>query len=352
MKNIIIIGSGLIGKVHAELCINNPNVNFLGFIVSDINKCSNLRDEFNCLVFETIDDALKVKNIDGVIIASPTNIHMKHWLECLEHNIPALIEKPMLLNTKEFFSIPKKYRNIKVLQNYTVGHHRLHGSNILNAKKIIDSGSLGEIKMIQNTTAWVKPDYYFKDGIWRTDHSQGGGVLLINLIHEIATVRFLLGEFEYVSAFSTKPSRSFSVEDTVSVSFKLKSGIVGSFSITDICPGDQSWECNSSENLKYPQYKNDSFTIYGSDATLKLPSNTLIYHDGNNDWWESVEYKKDNFNITDPLAEQLNEFLQLLNGNSKHRVTVMDGLKNILVIEAINESIISRSAKKVDDFIL
>lgn len=351
IKNILVIGSGLIGKVHAELCLKNPHINLIGFVVSDTVKHHDLCNKFNCLIYGSIESALESNKVDGVIIASPSKLHLKNWITCLKYDLPALIEKPIILNTDDFYNIPKEYREPKNLQNFTVGHHRLHGTNILEAKKTINSGALGQIKMIQSSTAWVKPDYYFKDGIWRTDLSQGGGVLHINLIHEIATVQYLFGEIEYVTALSGKPSRPYNVEDTVCVSFKLKTGAVGTFSITDSCPGDQSWECNSRENLMYPQQKNNCLFIYGSDALLKLPSNSLIYHEEAQDWWEPVKEKIANYEIKDPLYEQLMQFVKFLNGECAHRISIEDGLQNVAVIEAINKSISSKSSIKVEKVI-
>ena len=339
MINVLIIGSGLIGKMHAKYCIEHPNICLVGFVVSDVTRYQSLSHEFNCEIFASLNIACVNTEVDAVIIASPNNLHREHWLNCLELGLPALIEKPVFMSAKDALEIPTKYKENSVLQKYVVGHHRLYGSNLRTAREIIKSGKLGQIKLFNGLTAWHKPDYYFDDGGWRTLAEAGGGVIFINLIHEIATIQFLLGNIKEVFAFSTSPKRPFDVEDTATVVCRLESGAIGNLSITDCSPSDHSWEYNSGENLNYPHYNQDCLNICGDCGSLGLPSNTLMCHETTKDWWTPLQFLKSNDKYVDPLRAQLNAFHNLVCGEETEVVTLLDGLRNLSVVEAINLSL-------------
>ena len=53
--------------------------------------------------------------------------------------------------------------------------------------------------------------------------------MLINMIHEIQTMRLLLGEIKSVSGLLSHNLRKFEVEDTACFSLVFQSGAIGTF---------------------------------------------------------------------------------------------------------------------------
>ena len=81
--NLAIIGAGRIGKVHA-LAINNSKIANLVYIYDpDEEIAKKFSVEFNCIV-SNIDNIKKDKQIDAVIICSPTDTHVE--LICIFSN--------------------------------------------------------------------------------------------------------------------------------------------------------------------------------------------------------------------------------------------------------------------------
>ena len=104
---------------------------------------------------------------------------------------------------------------------------------------MIESGVLGRLVAVTGAAMFRKPDSYFDEVPWRRE--PGGGPLLINLIHEIDTLRYLCGEIESVQALVSRAIRGFEVEDTVAVNLAFASGAVGTFLLSDAAASAVSW---------------------------------------------------------------------------------------------------------------
>ena len=83
--------------------------------------------------------------------------------------------------------------------------------------------------MTVNGMWWAKkPDDYFNIA-WRRE--PGGGPILINLIHEIDSLRFIAGEIAEVYAFTGHQARGAAVEEPPPLTLAAASGALGSFVI-------------------------------------------------------------------------------------------------------------------------
>ena len=79
-----------------------------------------------------------------------------------------------------------------------VGHHRRHSTAVRRTKQLLENHAIGALIALSLMWALKKPDDYF-DVDWRS-RPPGGGPVLINLIHELDTLRFLCGEIDRVYA--------------------------------------------------------------------------------------------------------------------------------------------------------
>ena len=77
-------------------------------------------------------------------------------------------------------------------------------------------GALGKLVAVSMLWALLKPADYF-DVEWRR-RRPGGGPTLINLIHELDTLRFVCGEIRQVYAQASSEARNLEVEDSLAIS--------------------------------------------------------------------------------------------------------------------------------------
>src|SRR6266567_9116275 len=93
---------------------------------------------------------LEDKSMDAVIVATPDHWHSRMVIDAVEAGKDVYVEKPMAHKIDEGFDVINAVRRTKrVVQ---VGTQRRSAELFLEAKKIIDSGKLGDIRLV--TSAW------------------------------------------------------------------------------------------------------------------------------------------------------------------------------------------------------
>ena len=289
MINLAIIGWGIAGKIHFERIQSLVEVKCCGIIKPKKtfdDDITNLGIQY----FDSIETCLKGYKLDGVIIASPNKYHVEQTIQCLEYGIPVLLEKPIAANINEAITLMELPQNLK--EKVLVGHHRSHSPIIKAANSIISEGKIGKIVTIFLSAQFLKPKSYFDKGPWRK--SQGGGPILINLIHEIDILRRLVGDIAAVQVISSSNIRNFEVEDSATINCLFENGVLGNIMLSDAVVSPWSWELTSKENLNYPPQKDeDCYFIAGTEGSLSLPSLKLKYYSNKNEpsWWQPLKTK-------------------------------------------------------------
>src|SRR6476620_9790919 len=94
----------------------------------------------------TLEDMFALKNLDAVIVASTPNVHHAQAKAALEHGLHVLIEKPMTFTAAEARDLVETaaQKQLQLLVSCP-WHFTAHG---IEARRLIQSGALGDIKMI------------------------------------------------------------------------------------------------------------------------------------------------------------------------------------------------------------
>jgi predicted dehydrogenase len=159
-------------------------------------------------------------------------------------------------------------------------------------------------------------------------------------------MRHFCGEISGISAIASNAVRHFEVEDTVAITVEFESGALGTFLLSDTAASSKSWEMTSGENPAYPQFPDDScYHFAGTNGSLDFPSMKVRYYNSDLEpsWWNP--FKTDHLSLSraNPLERQLDHFVQVVCGAQEPRVSSRDGYRNMLVVEAIRQSIASGS---------
>lgn len=334
---IVVVGPGLMGKEHIRLINTSPRCELVAIVAPDHPDNHTIAAAQKVPLFHVLDDCLRAQSVDGVIISSPNEFHAEQAACCIRAGIPVLIEKPITVTGAEGQTLVDlaTRHHAKVI----VGHHRAYSPLLALARSAIDAGRLGRIVTVMGSAQFCKPAHYFEDGPWR--HEPGGGPILINLIHEIGNLRSLCGEIASVQAIASSAVRHFPVEDTVVINLAFTSGALGTFVLSDTAATAKSWEQTSRENPSYQTYADeDCYAIAGTKGSLAIPTMRLKYYETGTEpsWW--VPFREEVLDVrrTDPLTQQLDHFLQVIDRNCKPIVSAIDGLRNLMVTEAIRQS--------------
>jgi predicted dehydrogenase len=226
------------------------------------------------------------------------------------------------------------------------GHHRNYSPIMASARQIVQSGVLGSIVAVVGTALFYKPDDYFDvGGGWRRE--PGGGPILLNLIHEVNNLQSLVGDVVRVQATTSSATRGFPVEDTAAMVLTFANGALGTFLLSDAAASPRSWEQTSMENTSYPTYpEEDCYHLAGTQGSLSVPTMRLMVFAGERSWWQPFETSTVELERSDPLANQIEHFAAVIRGEAEPICSGRDGLKTLLVVDAVVES--ARTGRPVD----
>jgi len=335
---LAVVGAGLIGFRHIE-AIKRVDEAILAAVVEP-----NPIQGIEAPVFASLNEMFDAIDVDGVILSTPTPMHVCGGLDCVNRGVPVLIEKPLGTNVDEARGLIKaaKRANVPVL----VGHHRRYNPLIQAASEIINAGKLGDLRAAHVTCWFYKPDDYFEIAPWRKQ--KGAGPISVNLVHDIDILRSFLGNVVSVQAQMAPARRGYDNEDLAAAVLKFEQGTLCTISVSDSIVSPWSWELTASENPIYPSTGESAIWIGGSKGALSIPDMRLWQHDGEQSWWNPISATVSARPSSDPLINQINHFMSVIRQEVAPLISGEDGLQNLRVIEAIQRAAETEETVRLD----
>ncbi|WP_323717575.1 Gfo/Idh/MocA family protein [Paracoccus aminovorans] len=328
---LAVMGAGLIGKRHAMHVKASADAE-LACVIDPTPAGEAVAREYGTVWAKSLDAAIGM-GLEGVIVATPNQVHMRNGLDCIAAGIPALVEKPLCDNVADAETLvaAADAASIPLL----TGHHRRHNLLMQKAKEIIDSGAIGK-PVVANAMFWLfKPDDYFDIG-WRRE--KGAGPVFLNMIHDVDNLRYLLGEVTAVTARESNAVRGNAVEETAVILLEFASGALATASVCDTTVAPWSWEMTTGENPAYPRADEHCYLIGGTHGSLALPELDLRTAQGQRSWYAPFDLTRPGIPNEDPLARQVSQFARVIRGKEAPLVSGRDGLETLRVIEAVKRS--------------
>ncbi|MCE7982264.1 MAG: gfo/Idh/MocA family oxidoreductase [Caldilinea sp. CFX5] len=338
---IAIVGAGVIGQKHAGLVRASAVAELVGICDSDGSRVQ-VAHEFQVPFYQKLEELLITQRPAGVIVATPNHLHAPVAEVCVAHGVHLLVEKPIAdsLADAERINRAAQQAGVQVL----VGHHRRHNPLIAQTRTLIQQGALG--KLIGVSVLWTirKPDDYF-DVTWRTQRPNGGPAL-INLIHEIDSLRFICGEITQVYAQSSAAVRGFAVEDSLTATLTFANGAFGSILLSDAAAAPWSYEATTGENPLYFRADEDCYHFVGTTGALAFPTMQLWHYADPSrvGWQHPMTSSRVTVENADPLVRQLEHFCRVIQGEEAPFVSAAEGTRSLAVILALLEAAESNRA--------
>ncbi|KAF3355380.1 hypothetical protein VdG1_04065 [Verticillium dahliae VDG1] len=216
-----VIGAGLIGPRHAQTVMENPDT------------------ELVAIVDPLESNATLARDLD---IAHYQSLHVPLAKQLASAGVHVLVEKPV---------------SVDITSGKDLARH-VSATGVL-----VSSGTLGTIVAVNGLWALRKPDEDFQHpAAWC--QTEAGGVVLINMVHEVDLLRFLFGPITSVHAEKTLSQRGFEADEGgfeadegAALTLRFRSGVVGSFVLADTAG-------------------QDFYRIPGTDGSLGVPDMRIM----------------------------------------------------------------------------
>lgn len=195
-----IIGLGHMGKIHLQHSLRLPNVNLIA--VSDLSK-KTLKEAKSAGIRKAVDSyeqILEEPNIDAVIIALPTHLHLQCAKRAAEERKHIFLEKPIakdLEQAREIVASAKK-NCVKLMMGYPLRFNE----PFRELKTKIENGMLGDVEITYATFISSGPFFHRAESHrpvpvpewWFNKELTGGGALIDFGSHIINLLRWYFGE--------------------------------------------------------------------------------------------------------------------------------------------------------------
>ena len=180
-----VIGAGRIGKVHAATIAGNPNAK-LAYIADAMPKAAeDLAAKYGAKV-ASVDDIMKAKDVDAVLIGSPTGFHAEQIQAASNNGKAIMCEKPVSLdvaNIQETLKLVEKNKSTLM-----IGFNRRFDPNFAELERRIRCWCCRchvEIVTVISRDPNPPPPSYV---------AGSGGLFRDMMIHDFDMARFLMGE--------------------------------------------------------------------------------------------------------------------------------------------------------------
>jgi predicted dehydrogenase len=186
-----------------------------------------------------LDDFLG-QGLDAVSLALPPAVQETLLERVIAARIPVLCEKPPALTAASAGRLAAMAAGLPTAVDFQFRELPAFRT----AKDLIDSGTIGAVTRVD--IAWHVESYAQREKLWswKTDRTQGGGVVTVLGTHVLYLVEWLLGRVETLSAhFDNRATRAFAppgaeaAEDGFIIKMKLAGGAHVAVSVSNARPG-------------------------------------------------------------------------------------------------------------------
>ncbi|MFM8746872.1 MAG: inositol 2-dehydrogenase [Aestuariivirga sp.] len=186
-----VLGAGRIGKVHARTIAASGKAK-VAYLADALPKAAaDLAAEVGARV-ASVEDIIKAKDVDAILIATPTPFHAEQIEAGSNAGKPVLCEKPVSLSVERIEQCLKVVEKNKT--TLMIGFNRRFDPSFAALQKRLRDGAVGSVEMatIISRDPGPPPMDYVK---------LSGGLFRDMMIHDLDLARFLVGEeFTVVNA--------------------------------------------------------------------------------------------------------------------------------------------------------
>lgn len=323
--NVAILGSGRMGRRHADAYKKHPKVNIVGFYDIQEKLSQSLALEYDgTIAFDSPESILEDPHINAVSICTPNAMHFKLIEKSIINNKDILVEKPIVTSSKECDLINSMMKNSS--SKLMVGHtHRFFPCN-LALKSILNNREVGQPQIVSTFDYIPGRTLGEKIPPWIKDSSlSGGGVFMTDLIHTVDKISWLL-DSPITKVYAPMLSNFImgsDVEDGGIANIWLENGVTAT--CVHACPSPGKWDMST----KIIGSKGEiSLEFAGKLQIFKESIKTINY-----------EYEGDySLHSSAGFFSEIDEFVNSIINDREPKINYKDGIQAVRTILALYQS--------------
>ena len=320
-----LIGAGGIAQTYAQAFQTSERCELVA--VADLRKdaAEAFAEPFGAKAFADYKQLAENTTIDAVIVSTPPASHPEIAMYFMARGVHVLCEKPLCLSVEEARAMIEAAEKSGVV--FTMATKFRYCADVIKAKSILASGTLGEIIQFENAFT-AKVDMSKR---WNSDKAQaGGGVLIDNGTHSVDIIRYFLGAIDEILALETSGTQNLPVEENVKLLAKTRSGVAASVDLT--------WGINK----ELPNF----ISIYGTNGTLHIGWRESRYKLNTSPDW--TVFGK-GYDKVQAFRSKIENFAHAIRGKEELLIKPEDALASVEVIEAAYRSLNQNLWTRVED---
>lgn len=314
-----VAGLGRIGLYHAEnLAGRVPSADLVRVVDADETLVRATGERLGVAWSAAYEDLLDDAAVDGIVVATPTALHVEMVEQAAAAGKHVFCEKPISLDLAATVAAVEAARGAGI--SLQVGFHRRFDPDWVVAAAGIRAGELGEIYLFRTTLRDKQPPpmSYIEDS---------GGFYVDVSIHDLDTARWLVGEIEEVTAFGAALSDPGFVAledvDNAVIVLRFANGALGVIDESRVA--GYGYECSTE--------------VLGSRATVRIGD----HRKANNVWLTpgtaAVDWVDDfTERFPEAYALELESFAAAIREGRTPEVTGEDGLAAFILAQACDRS--------------
>jgi predicted dehydrogenase len=205
---VVIAGTGAFAHTHAGALGRHERLRLAGFVGATAESAREIASQYGVGAFESLAQVLDDPAVDAVIVATPHASHSEIGVAVLDAGKSVLIEKPLAIDLAQCDElIAAEGRS----SGYGMVGHLMGGAPAhQQARALIAAGAIGRVVGAESRRiiAWNADERR----AWQKSAAEGGGMWLIQGVHVVDQLSFLLGR-RATSAVGTVETRFHPEQD-------------------------------------------------------------------------------------------------------------------------------------------
>lgn len=332
------VGCGQISRAHFSGFEKASNANLVMVMDTDEVAAREAAEECAVPYTTSLDEILSRDDIDIISIAVPHYLHAPIAITAAEAGKHVMVEKPFCTTMEDADRMIQACEDNGV--KLTVWFPSRYTGTAYKVKELLRQGVIGRIMYVKISTMGYKESNYWERGVggrgrlsdWRRYiKTAGGGILIMNTVHNIDQLRYILG-YEATSIYAQKGTfgSASEVEDFISVSIGYDNGAIGYIE-------SSSWAVGRST---------DPSRIYGTEGQITLSPLKVYLSKKIGDFPQKEWFEPEIGQVRQGREAITEDFVNAILSNTEPPITGEDGKKSLEIILGAYES--TRTGMPVD----